>query len=110
MRYCSSGSLRSLIRQSAPSVYATDGELFGHLLAQTTSGLLAIHQQNLIVGAMCLGNTLVIDRVGLNQHRDIKPENILLAADMTPLITDFGLARQVNTDTMVRWSRPVGFR
>ena len=27
-------------------------------------------------------------------HRDVKPSNILLAADGTPLITDFGLAKQ----------------
>ncbi len=29
-------------------------------------------------------------------HRDVKPENILIGADGEPLITDFGLARQVD--------------
>lgn len=32
-------------------------------------------------------------------HRDLKPGNILMTADGTPKITDFGLAKQLDTDS-----------
>ena len=32
-------------------------------------------------------------------HRDVKPANILFRDDETPLLTDFGIAKQVNMDT-----------
>lgn len=31
-------------------------------------------------------------------HRDLKPTNILLDHDMTPVITDFGIAEVLNSD------------
>jgi len=32
-------------------------------------------------------------------HRDVKPANILFRDDSTPLLTDFGIAKQVDTET-----------
>ena len=32
-------------------------------------------------------------------HRDIKPENILFRKDGSPVLTDFGVAKQIQTDT-----------
>ena len=37
-------------------------------------------------------------------HRDIKPGNIMIDADETPYVTDFGLARRLDGDTSLTMS------
>jgi len=41
-------------------------------------------------------------------HRDVKPENIFLTPGGTVKLTDFGIARLMDTPTMTDWGRVIG--
>ncbi len=66
------------LAQHKGEVFAPERAL--EIVRQIASGLAVVHEKGLI-------------------HRDIKPANILFRTDGTALITDFGIAKDLQTDT-----------
>ena len=66
------GSLRSRMQREGPLPWRAAGEL----VAQVARSLGGLHKDGII-------------------HRDLKPENILLQGDGRPLLSDFGLAKDL---------------
>ncbi len=75
MEYVPGGSLHACLRQGRLPLMRVR-----EIVLDLCDALIAAHRLNII-------------------HRDIKPENILLAADGTPKLTDFGVARLLGTTT-----------
>jgi len=75
MEYVDGISLKELIDQKG----ALDPRASTHLVIQICEALMFAHNNNLI-------------------HRDIKPQNILIAPEKKVKITDFGIAKSLNTD------------
>ncbi|MEX2516806.1 MAG: serine/threonine-protein kinase, partial [Gammaproteobacteria bacterium] len=73
MEYVKGGDLKQRIKAGVDPDKALD------YLAQISRGLGVAHQHGVV-------------------HRDIKPANILFRNDETPLITDFGIAKQIDLD------------
>jgi serine/threonine protein kinase len=73
--------------------FVDGGNLFSKLNGKPMPALEATTLVEALARAMQLAHSRNV------VHRDLKPGNILLMADGTPKITDFGLARQMDTDS-----------
>lgn len=71
MEYCAGGSLAAKVGERSFSI--RDAATLALKIAQ---GMAIAHEAGIV-------------------HRDLKPQNILLAADGTPKITDFGIAKRI---------------
>ncbi len=74
MEYVHGGDLKKRMESHVPPNVAID------IVAKIGSALASAHAHNVI-------------------HRDVKPANILFRNDETPLLTDFGIAKQTDQDT-----------
>jgi hypothetical protein len=86
MRYVDGQDLRTLVR-AAGSLPA--GRV-ASIVAQVGAALDAAHERGLV-------------------HRDVKPANVLLAADDHAYLTDFGLAKRMESTAAAALSRPGGW-
>lgn len=86
MEYGSGGTLLERIKQEGP----LGPEETARIAVSLAKALAAAHGSNIL-------------------HRDLKPSNVVLAADNTPKITDFGLAKLTDTDEgLTLGSGPLG--
>lgn len=74
LEFCSGGSLEDKLgEEPLPALEAAT------LVEKLARGMQVAHEQGVI-------------------HRDLKPANVLLTADATPRITDFGMAKKLNSE------------
>ena len=69
LAYAANGTLRTLLNQDIPLLPSRKMEIIHGIL----NAMIMLHSQNIL-------------------HLDLKPENVLIAADGTPWVADFGLA------------------
>lgn len=73
MEYVEGGDLRQRLKQIIPPIEALS------IITKIGTGLSAAHKKGII-------------------HRDVKPDNILFRTNGEPLLTDFGIAKQLTID------------
>lgn len=78
------------------SMKLIEGETLDQRIAR---GRLGQHEAASLIAAIARAIQFAHDHEVL--HRDLKPSNILLSVDGTPLVTDFGLAKQGGNDTQL---------
>eukprot|EP00818_Percolomonas_sp_WS_P000827 CAMPEP_0117441966 /NCGR_PEP_ID=MMETSP0759-20121206/3905_1 /TAXON_ID=63605 /ORGANISM="Percolomonas cosmopolitus, Strain WS" /LENGTH=986 /DNA_ID=CAMNT_0005233833 /DNA_START=107 /DNA_END=3067 /DNA_ORIENTATION=+ len=76
MEYCPNGTLSDLICESTRAGKILERAFVVRLLREICEGMIFLHNKGVI-------------------HRDLKSENVLLAADNSVRIADFGLARHI---------------
>jgi DNA-binding beta-propeller fold protein YncE len=86
MRYVDGQDLRTLVRASG----SLPGAWVAEVVAQIGAALDAAHERGLV-------------------HRDVKPANVLLAAGDHAYLTDFGLAKHMESTAAAALSRPGGW-
>ncbi|MGH3670461.1 MAG: serine/threonine-protein kinase, partial [Pseudonocardiaceae bacterium] len=85
MEYVPSRSLAQILTQHGPLI----PQQVTHLGAQIASALEAVHAHGVV-------------------HRDVKPGNVLVTADGTAKLTDFGISRPITGDVTVTDSGVIG--
>jgi DNA-binding beta-propeller fold protein YncE len=86
MRYVDGQDLRTLVRASG----SLPPQRAAGIVSQVAAALDAAHERGLV-------------------HRDVKPANVLLAADDHAYLTDFGLAKRIDSTAAAALSRPGGW-
>jgi serine/threonine-protein kinase len=89
MEYVPGRPLSALLSEAADEGRRLDPEVVRELLVQAADGLAVAHRAGIV-------------------HRDVKPANLVVTADRTLKVTDFGIARAADGSTLTRTGAVMG--